>query len=54
LVEELRPKEFILFELMNKAVAWKLNGMHLNGCDLEYKEDNRLQVVKEAAAEKNL
>lgn len=54
IVTEPRPKEFSLFELMDKAVAWKLNGLHLTGCDLENKGDKRLQEVKEAAAERNL
>lgn len=54
IVTEPRPKEFSLFELMDKAVAWKLNGLHLTGCDLESKGDKRLQEVKEAAAERNL
>jgi 3-oxoisoapionate decarboxylase len=51
---EPRPKEFSLIELMDKAVTWKLNGLHLTGCDLECKEDSRLEEVKEAAAERNL
>lgn len=53
-VAEPRPKEFSLFELMDKAVSWKLNGLHLTGCDLESKGESRLREVKEAAAERNL
>jgi 3-oxoisoapionate decarboxylase len=53
-VAQPRPKEFSLFELMDKAVDWKLNGLHLTGCDLESKDEKRLREVGEAAGERGL
>ena len=54
IVAEPRPKEFSLFELMDKSVSWGLNGLHLTGCDLESKDEKRLQQVREAAEERDL
>ncbi len=54
IVAEPRPKEFSLFELMDKSVSWGLNGLHLTGCDLENKDEKRLQQVREAAEERGL
>jgi sugar phosphate isomerase/epimerase len=44
-----RPKEMNLLQLMDKAVEWGLDGLHITGCDLECKDDNRLQEVNQAA-----
>jgi len=44
-----RPKEMNLIQLMDRAVEWGLDGLHITGCDLESKDDNRLQAVREAA-----
>ena len=44
-----RPKEMNLFQLMDKAVEWGLDGLHITGCDLETKDDDRLQEVNQAA-----
>lgn len=53
-VAEPRPKELNLLQLMDKAVEWGLDGLHLTGCDLESKDDRRLQAVKEAAEARKL
>ena len=49
-----RPKEMNLIQLMDKAVEWKLDGLHVTGCDLESKDDARLQEVREAAQSRGL
>lgn len=54
IVEEPRPKRISLTELMDLAVEWKLNGMHITGCDLETKDDIRLNEVKKEAANRGL
>lgn len=53
-IAEPRPKELNLLQLMDKAVEWGLDGLHLTGCDLESKDDRRLQAVKEAAEARKL
>jgi 3-oxoisoapionate decarboxylase len=54
IVADPRPKEINLLQLMDKAVEWGLDGLHITGCDLETKDDRRLEEVKEAAASRNL
>jgi sugar phosphate isomerase/epimerase len=54
IVADPRPKEMNLLQLMDKAVEWGLDGLHITGCDLETKDDTRLEEVKEAAASRNL
>gem|GEM_PF-99952 len=54
IVAEPRPKEFTLFELMDKAVEWKINGLHLTGCDLESKDTTRLKEVRQEAEKRGL
>ncbi len=49
-----RPKEMNLVQLMDKALEWGLDGLHITGCDLESKDDNRLQTVREAAETRGL
>lgn len=49
-----RPKEMNLIQLMDNAVKWGLDGLHITGCDLESKDDNRLREVKEAAETRGL
>ncbi len=49
-----RPKVMTLMELMDRAVEWKLDGLHITGCDLETKDDARLEEVKQAALTRNL
>ncbi len=44
-----RPKEMNLLQLMDKAVEWGVDGLHITGCDLETKDDGRLQEVNHAA-----
>lgn len=44
-----RPKELNLMQLMDKAVEWGLDGLHITGCDLEDKGDERLEAVRSAA-----
>ena len=54
IVAEPRPKAFSLFQLMDKAVEWGLDGLHLTGCDLESKDERRLKEVREASVERGL
>jgi sugar phosphate isomerase/epimerase len=54
IVADPRPKEMNLIQLMDKAVEWGLDGLHITGCDLETKDDARLEAVKAAAASRNL
>ena len=49
-----RPKEMNLLQLMDRAVEWGLDGLHITGCDLETKDDGRLAEVKKAAADRGL
>ena len=53
-VADPRPKVMNLLQLMDKAVEWKIDGLHITGCDLESKDDARLQEVKEAAERRGL
>lgn len=52
--QEPRPKQFSLEELMDRAVDWGLDGLHLTGADLESKGDDRLEEVREAAEDRGL
>ena len=54
MIAEPRPKEMNLIQLMDRAVEWGLDGLHITGCDLETKDDQRLQEVKEAAEARGL
>ena len=49
-----RPKLMTLTGLMDRAVEWGLDGLHITGCDLETKDDARLEEVRQAAASRNL
>jgi 3-oxoisoapionate decarboxylase len=49
-----RPKEMNLIQLMDKALEWKLDGLHITGCDLETKDDDRLYEVRKAAEQRGL
>lgn len=49
-----RPKKMNLIELMDRAVEWGLDGLHITGCDLESKNDQRLEEVRKAAADRGL
>lgn len=49
-----RPKQFSLEELMDRAVDWGLDGLHLTGADLESKDDDRLEEVRQAAEDRGL
>jgi len=51
---EPRPKEITLLELMDMAVDWGLDGLHITGCDLETKDDERLEEVRKAADDHDL
>jgi len=50
IIADPRPKTMNLMQLMDKAVEWGLDGLHITGCDLESKDDQRLKEVREAAA----
>ena len=39
-VADPRPKEMTLIQLMDKAVEWGLDGLHITGCDLETKDED--------------
>ncbi|SHJ56823.1 Sugar phosphate isomerase/epimerase [Dethiosulfatibacter aminovorans DSM 17477] len=54
IVAEPRPKEINLMQLMDMAVEWGLDGLHITGCDLESKDDKRLKEVRDAAEEHGL
>ena len=43
------PKAITLMELMDKAVEWGLDGLHITGADLETKDDKHLAEVAAAA-----
>ena len=49
-----RPKEINLMQLMDMAAEWGLDGLHITGCDLESKDDNRLREVRAAAEDHGL
>ncbi|SKA85518.1 Sugar phosphate isomerase/epimerase [Paucidesulfovibrio gracilis DSM 16080] len=49
-----RPKEMNLFQLMDNAVEWGLDGLHITGCDLESKDDARLAEVRKEAEKRGL
>ena len=49
-----RPKVMTLLELMDKAAEWGLDGLHITGCDLETKDDDRLNQVRKAAESRQL
>ncbi len=49
-----RPKEMTLLQLMDKAVEWGLDGLHITGCDLESKDDRRLAEIRKAATRRGL
>lgn len=53
-VADPRPKKINLMQLMDKAVEWGLDGLHITGCDLEAKDDRRLGEVREAAQSHHL
>lgn len=52
--QEPRPKQMTLVELMDQAVEWGIDGLHITGADLEDKGDERLEEVREAAEERGL
>lgn len=54
IVAEPRPKEINLMQLMDMAVDWGLDGLHITGCDLESRDDKRLEEVASAARSRNL
>jgi sugar phosphate isomerase/epimerase len=43
-----------LMQLMDQAVEWGVDGLHLTGCDLESKDEKRLHEVRAAAEEHGL
>lgn len=49
-----RPKAMSLIQLMDKSREWGLDGLHITGCDLETKDDRRLEEVKNAARARGL
>lgn len=49
-----RAKTMDLAELMNRAVDWGVDGLHITGCDLESKGDKRLKEVRAAAEQHGL
>ncbi|MFZ5945619.1 MAG: sugar phosphate isomerase/epimerase family protein [Bacillota bacterium] len=51
---EYRPKKMTLMQLMDNAVEWGLDGLHITGCDLESKDDGRLREVRDAMKDHNL
>ncbi|MBF0204770.1 MAG: sugar phosphate isomerase/epimerase [Desulfamplus sp.] len=51
---EPRPKSMTLMQLMDNAVDWGLDGLHITGCDLETKDDARLKEVRDAAKDHGL
>ena len=44
-----RPKDITLLQLMDLAVEWGLDGLHITGADLESKDDARIAEVVAAA-----
>ena len=49
IIADPRPKAINLMQLMDLAVEWGLDGLHVTGCDLESKDDGRLKEVRTAA-----
>ncbi|MDD4731158.1 MAG: TIM barrel protein [Desulfovibrio sp.] len=49
-----RPKEMTLLQLMDNAVEWGLDGLHITGCDLETKDDAHLAEVRKEAEKRGL
>ena len=54
IVADPRPKAMNLLQLMDKAVEWGLDGLHITGCDLETKDDQRLEEVRAGAESRSL
>lgn len=54
IIAEPRAKAINLMQLMDKAVEWGLDGLHITGCDLESKSNHRLKEVRAAAEEHGL
>lgn len=54
IVADPRPKEMNLMQLIEKAVGWELDGLHITGCDLESKDDKRLKEVRAVAEDHGL
>jgi len=54
IIAEPRPKAINLMQLMDMAVDWGLDGLHITGCDLESRDDKRLAEVAETARKRNL
>lgn len=51
---EPRPKEMTLLQLMDNAVEWGLDGLHITGCDLETKDEAHLAEVRQEAEKRGL
>ncbi|HBV88562.1 sugar phosphate isomerase/epimerase [Desulfosporosinus sp.] len=51
---EYRPKAMTLMQLIDNAVKWGLDGLHITGCDLETKDEQRLKEVRDAFKQHNL
>lgn len=51
---EPRPKDITLLQLMDMAVDWGLDGLHITGADLESRDDARLEEVASAARDHGL
>ncbi|ATW23747.1 sugar phosphate isomerase/epimerase family protein [Candidatus Formimonas warabiya] len=51
---EPRPKAMTLMQLIDNAVKWGLDGLHITGCDLESKDEKRLKEVRDAFEKNNL
>jgi sugar phosphate isomerase/epimerase len=49
-----RPKDIDLMQLMDLAIEWGLDGLHVTGADLETKDDKRLSDIAEKARSKGL
>ena len=54
IIAEPRAKAMNLMQLMDKAVEWGLDGLHITGCDLESKDDRRLEEVRAVAEDHGL
>lgn len=48
------PREFTLFQLMDKAVEWELDGLHVTKADLENTAPGHLAELRAAAEEHGL
>lgn len=51
---EYRPKNMTLMQLIDNAVEWGLDGLHITGCDLDTKDEVRLEEVRKAMEARNL